>query len=318
MAAIDDEATFTFDDPIPELTTESPEEDSSLIDALAEPVIEEAVYVPSSFGRDSPGIYLGPPVSQEQVLLPPQPRTIGGSALDASTLTAIYLQQFGRPPDTNEMMSDLDNARRYGDAGVIRGIQLRAGNVAGSGVRGDEFLPSLSAQQDAVVMNFANGIDSPTAISTATFGTEGVRDVLGSIVGVLPIPGADFIGDLIRGGAPGFSQPRLPMPGGGSQPRLPAPRTPPIIDIPVGRAPGGMSRGARAAAIAAAAAAAGLSVQQFLAMHPELRRRHRMNVLNQHALRRAFRRVDGFGRFVKHTIVLEKHAPRPKKRGRRK
>jgi hypothetical protein len=314
MAPIDDEATFTFDDPMPELGTESPPEDSPLIDALAEPVLEP-VYVPASFGRDSPGIYLGPPVSQEQVLLPPQPRTIGGSALDASTLTSIYLQTFGRPPDANEMASDLDNARRYGDAGVIRGIQLRAGNVPSSGVRGDEFLPSLQAQQDAVVMNFANGIDSPSAISTSTFGTEGIRDILGSIVGVLPIPGAGIIGDIISG-VPSLAQPRLPMPGG-SQPRLPAPRTPPIINVPM-PSRGGVGRGAgRAAVIAAAAAAAGLSIGEYLALHPELRKHRRINVLNQHALRRAFRRVDGFGKFVKHTIHLEKHAPRPKRRRRK-
>jgi len=69
----------------------------------------------------------------------------------------------------------------------------------------------------------------------------------------------------------------------------------------------------RAAAIIAAAAAAGLTVEQYLAMHPGLRRRHRMNPLNPRALMRAFRRIDGFGHFVKRTIHLEQHAPRPKK-----
>jgi len=228
--------------------------------------------------------------------------------LDPSTLTSLYLQTFGRPPDANEMASDLDNARRYGDAGVIRGIQLRAGNVAGSGVRGDEFLPSLQPTQDQVVMALAGGGISSSDVSS----TEGWRDILGGIVGLLPFPGAPEIGGII-GGVPSLAQPRLPMPAP-PQGRLPAPRTPPIIDVPMPRPPsrGGMTAG-RAAAIIAAAAAAGLTVEQYLALHPGLKRRHRMNPLNPRALMRAFRRIDGFGHFVKRTIHLEQHAPRPKK-----
>lgn len=274
-------------------------------EVLAEP---EPVYIPAGAGfRDSPGLYLGPPtsVSVEQSAV-----VGGGALLTPDSLTSLYLATFGRPPDANEMASDLDNARRYGDAGVVRGIQLRAGNVAGSGVRGDEYLPSLQAQQDAVVMNYANGLDSPTsALNTGSLGTEGFRDILGGIVGMLPFPGAPAVGGIISG-FPSLAPPRLPMPAP-PQGRLPAPRTPPIIDIPMPRG-GGMTRGARAAAIAAAAAAAGLSVQQYLMMHPELRRRRHLNVLNPRALRRAFTRIDGFGRFVKRTIHLEQHAPRPK------
>lgn len=275
-------------------------------DVLAEP---EPVYIPAGGGfRDSPGLYLGPPTSGVAVQ---QSAVVGGgSILTPEGLTAFYMQVGGRPPDANEMATDLDNARRYGDAGVLRGIQLRFQNVPGSGVRGDEYLPSLQAQQDAVVMNYANGLDSPTsALNTGSLGTEGFRDILGGIVGLLPFPGAPTIGGIISG-VPSLAQPRLPMPAP-PQGRLPAPRTPPIIDIPIPRG-GGMSRGARAAAIAAAAAAAGLSVQQYLMMHPELRRRRHLNVLNPRALRRAFTRIDGFGRFVKRTIHLEQHAPRPK------
>src|SRR6266850_101688 len=153
---------------------------------------------PVQEARDSVSVYLGPPTSgTEQTardtvgfyLGPPTAPATGGGNLDPSTLTSLYLQTFGRPPDANEMATDLDNARRYGDAGVIRGIQLRSGNVAGSGVRGDEFLPSLQPSQDQVVMALAGGgISSPDISST-----EGWRDILGGIVGLLPFPGAPAI-----------------------------------------------------------------------------------------------------------------------------
>jgi len=288
-----------------------------------EPVESIATAEPVTVSRDSVGLYLGPPTSGDESFqtdavrflpAPPAVRApqLGGSQLDAGTLTSLYLQLFGRPPDANEMASDLDNARRYGDAGVIRGIQLRAGNVAGSGIRGDEGLPSL--QQDNLVMTMNSGGASQNV--PATFTPEGWRDILGGIVSLIPVPGAPQLGDIIAG-SPSLAQPRLPMPA--PRPQLPAPRTPPIIDVPIpSRGGGGMSRAGRAAAIAAAAAALGLSVEQYLAMHPELRRRRRMNVLNQRALRRAFTRVHGFGQFVKRTIHLEKHAPRPKRRGRKR
>src|SRR6266850_2321673 len=128
---------------------------------------------PVQEARDSVSVYLGPPTSGTEQTA----RATGGGNLDPSTLTSLYLQTFGRPPDANEMATDLDNARRYGDAGVIRGIQLRSGNVAGSGVRGDEFLPSLQPSQDQVVMALAGGgISSPDISST-----EGWRDILGGI-----------------------------------------------------------------------------------------------------------------------------------------
>lgn len=228
----------------------------------------------------------------------------GGGGMTPADLTSLYLATFGRPPDANELASDLDNARRYGDAGVVRGIQLRAGNAPGSGVRGDEYLAPLSTQ-DQVVNSMTN----------ASVGTEGWRDILGGIVGMIPVPGAPQLGDIIAGGGlvPQLPMPRRPVP------QLPAPgRTPPIIDIPIPSRGGIISRGGRAAAIAAAAAAAGLSIAEYVALHPELRRHRHMNVLNARALRRAFSRVDGFGKFVRRTIHLEKHAPRPKKKQRRK
>lgn len=268
--------------------------------------------------RDSVGVYLGPTTPPNIELAPATIDVVrGGSTLDVGTLTSLYMATFGRPPDANEMATDLDNARRYGDAGVVRGIQLRAGNVAGSNVRGDEFLPSLQPTQEQVVMSLAGGGISSGGIST----TEGWRDVLGNIVGLLPFPGAGQIGDIIGGiigGGSGLAQPRLPMPAP-PQARLPAPRTPPIIDVPMPpRRGGGVGTAARAAAIIAAAAAAGLTVEQYLALHPGARRHRRMNVLNQRALSRAFRRVQGFGHFVKKTIHLEKHAPRPKRRTHKK
>lgn len=68
----------------------------------------------------------------------------GIPSLTDQEIIALYNQYLGRGPDSGELASERDNAMKYAAAGIERQIANRAGNVAGSGVRGDEGLAPLT------------------------------------------------------------------------------------------------------------------------------------------------------------------------------
>lgn len=64
--------------------------------------------------------------------------TGGIPSLTPAEITQIYVEVFGRSPDGTELASEMENAMKYSAAGIERQIRNRGGNVAGSGLRGDE------------------------------------------------------------------------------------------------------------------------------------------------------------------------------------
>jgi hypothetical protein len=70
--------------------------------------------------------------------------TGGVPSLTPDQITQLYEFYFHRPPDSVELASEMENALKYSAAGIERQIANRAGNVAGSGIRGDEGLPALT------------------------------------------------------------------------------------------------------------------------------------------------------------------------------
>lgn len=77
--------------------------------------------------------------------------TGGVPSLTTDELIAIYQEYGHRAPDAGELSSDSANAMKYSAAGIERGIAQRFSNVAGSGVRGDEGLPSLTVPAPLVI-----------------------------------------------------------------------------------------------------------------------------------------------------------------------
>jgi hypothetical protein len=69
---------------------------------------------------------------------------VGAPSLSDSEIINLYNYWLNRPPDPVELASERDNAMKYSAAGIERQIANRSGNVAGSGVRGDEGSVSLS------------------------------------------------------------------------------------------------------------------------------------------------------------------------------
>jgi hypothetical protein len=70
--------------------------------------------------------------------------TGGVPSLTPDQITQLYQYYLHRPPDSAELASEMENALKYSAAGIERQIANRAGNVAGSGIRGDEGLPALT------------------------------------------------------------------------------------------------------------------------------------------------------------------------------
>jgi len=69
---------------------------------------------------------------------------VGAPSLTEQEIIFLYQKYLGRPPDANELASEKENALKYSAAGIERQIMLRAGNVASSGIRGDETLAPLT------------------------------------------------------------------------------------------------------------------------------------------------------------------------------
>jgi hypothetical protein len=100
--------------------------------------------------------------------------TGGVPSLTASQITDIYNYYLHRPPTSEELASEMENALKYSAAGIERSIALRAGNVAGSGIRGDEGLPALTQPPPPPVVSQVTGaLDAPDASvpPTGLYGT---------------------------------------------------------------------------------------------------------------------------------------------------
>jgi hypothetical protein len=113
----------------------------------------------------------------------------GIPSLTPAEITAIYQEVFNRPPDANELATDSANALKYSAAGIERGIRLRGSNDAGSGVRGDENLPSLTFQvpHPAIagnVVTMGPAALAPTSTPTGPTGTLAAPNTYGAPIGL--------------------------------------------------------------------------------------------------------------------------------------
>lgn len=95
--------------------------------------------------------------------------TPSAPSLTASDVTQLYQWWLNRPPMSDELASELDNATRYSAAGIERQIANRAGNVAGSGVRGDEGAPSLTVQPAPILDAHAGSVASVGVAAIAPY-----------------------------------------------------------------------------------------------------------------------------------------------------
>lgn len=102
---------------------------------------------------------------------------VGGPSLTDSEIVQLYQWWLNRPPDPVELASERENAFKYSAAGIERQIANRSGNVAGSGVRGDEgaaplttpYVPPAATHADAgnVAASGASAAASSLAIAPA-------------------------------------------------------------------------------------------------------------------------------------------------------
>lgn len=69
---------------------------------------------------------------------------VGAPSLSPAEIMSLYQQYLHRTPTDSELASEIENSWKYSAAGIERQIMNRAGNVAGSGVRGDEGLAPLT------------------------------------------------------------------------------------------------------------------------------------------------------------------------------
>jgi hypothetical protein len=90
---------------------------------------------------------------------------IGGPSLSDAEIVQLYQWWLGRPPDPVELSSERENAWKYSAAGIERQIANRSGNVASSGIRGDEGAPSLTVA--APIVSHADAGNVATAGASA-------------------------------------------------------------------------------------------------------------------------------------------------------
>lgn len=69
---------------------------------------------------------------------------VGAPSLTPEEIIFLYQKYLQREPTATELKSEVENSYKYSAAGIERQIANRAGNVAGSGVRGDEGLAPLT------------------------------------------------------------------------------------------------------------------------------------------------------------------------------
>ncbi len=137
--------------------------------------------------------------------------TGGVPSLTADEITSLYLKYLGRPPEGNELASELENANKYSAAGIERQIANRASNVAGSGIRGDEGLPSLT-QPAPVASAVTAGPSTPSASTPPTVGPTGLANPIAPINYATMQTGAQY-GYTPRSGGGGTTF--VPAGGGG-------------------------------------------------------------------------------------------------------
>lgn len=120
--------------------------------------------------------------------------TGGVPSLTTSEITQLYQQYLGRSPDASELSSEMENALKYSAAGIERQIANRAGNVAGSGVRGDEGAPSLTVYTPPppVASIVTAGPSVPTATTPPTVGSIGLANPSAPINYATMQPGAHY------------------------------------------------------------------------------------------------------------------------------
>ena len=90
---------------------------------------------------------------------------VGAPSLTDAEIVQLYQWWLGRPPDPVELSSERENAWKYSAAGIERQIANRSGNVAGSGIRGDEGAPSLTVA--APIISHADAGNVATAGASA-------------------------------------------------------------------------------------------------------------------------------------------------------
>lgn len=91
---------------------------------------------------------------------------VGARSLTDSEIVQLYQWWLLRPPSADEMQSERENSNKYSAAGIERQIANRAGNVSGSGVRGDEGLRSLTVAAPIIVAHSGSvAASGPAAIA---------------------------------------------------------------------------------------------------------------------------------------------------------
>lgn len=103
---------------------------------------------------------------------------VGAPSLTDNEIAQLYVWWIGRPPEGNELPSERQNALKYSAAGIERQIANRAGNVGGSGVRGDEGSAALTvpAPPRAIPADVAGSLITmgPSALYQPTNGPTGL------------------------------------------------------------------------------------------------------------------------------------------------
>jgi hypothetical protein len=105
--------------------------------------------------------------------------TGGIPSLTDGEIYTLYQKYLFRNPDAQELASERENAMKYSAAAIERQIANRGSNVAASGVRGDEGLPSLTVAApiagNVITMGMAANtagvsVTGPTGTVPSTYG----------------------------------------------------------------------------------------------------------------------------------------------------
>jgi hypothetical protein len=81
---------------------------------------------------------------------------VGVPSLTDAQIVQLYNWWLNRPPTNDELISERENALKYSAAGIERQIANRAGNVAGSGTRGDETSGALTVAAPIIPSQVGN------------------------------------------------------------------------------------------------------------------------------------------------------------------
>jgi hypothetical protein len=91
---------------------------------------------------------------------------VGVPSLTDAQIVQLYNWWLNRPPSNDELISERENALKYSAAGIERQIANRSGNVAASGVRGDETSGALTVAAPIIPSQVGNvATMGPSAIA---------------------------------------------------------------------------------------------------------------------------------------------------------